>query len=130
MGRVGAVICGVLVSWLPGELAESAPELAVPEKLPKMTFGLIEDRTGRRAVRRRDVVCVQPVPLLGPARFCDGVRHRLMGAGRQLTGTALCGWPEQHARKGLETARPKKGRAVTQKTLPLTDDQAGPSRLT
>ncbi|WP_405616591.1 GntR family transcriptional regulator [Streptomyces sp. NBC_01511] len=49
-------------SWLPGELAEKAPELAVPEALPKMTFGLIEDRTGRRAVRRRDVVCVQAVP--------------------------------------------------------------------
>lgn len=49
-------------SWLPGELAESAPALAVPEALPKMTFGLIEERTGRRAVRRRDVVCVQPVP--------------------------------------------------------------------
>ncbi|MFI2353011.1 GntR family transcriptional regulator [Streptomyces sp. NPDC019443] len=49
-------------SWLPGELAESAPELAVPESLPKMTFGLIEDRSGRRAVRRREVVGVQPVP--------------------------------------------------------------------
>lgn len=49
-------------SWLPGDLAESAPELIVPEALPKMTFGLIEDRTGRRAVRRRDVVCLKPVP--------------------------------------------------------------------
>lgn len=49
-------------SWLPGDLAESAPELIIPEALPKMTFGLIEDRTGRRAVRRRDVVSLKPVP--------------------------------------------------------------------
>ncbi|MGV9883797.1 GntR family transcriptional regulator [Streptomyces sp. NPDC003006] len=49
-------------SWLHGDLAEYAPELAVPEALPKMTFGLIEDRTGRRAVRRRDVVALKPVP--------------------------------------------------------------------
>jgi DNA-binding GntR family transcriptional regulator len=49
-------------SWLPGDLAESAPELIVPEALPKMTFGLIEDRTGRRAVRRRDVVGLMSVP--------------------------------------------------------------------
>lgn len=27
-----------------------------------MTFGLVEERTGRRAVRRRDVVAIQPVP--------------------------------------------------------------------
>ncbi|WTW96171.1 GntR family transcriptional regulator [Streptomycetaceae bacterium NBC_01309] len=49
-------------SWLPGELAEAAPELLVADALPKMTFGLVEERTGRRAVRRRDVVAVRPVP--------------------------------------------------------------------
>ncbi|MET9565092.1 GntR family transcriptional regulator [Streptomyces tauricus] len=49
-------------SWLPGEFAESAPELISVEPLPKMTFGLIEERTGRRAVRRRDVVSLRPVP--------------------------------------------------------------------
>jgi DNA-binding GntR family transcriptional regulator len=49
-------------SWLPGEFAESAPELATTDPLPKMTFGLVEERTGRRAVRRRDVVALQPVP--------------------------------------------------------------------
>ncbi|MEU1956429.1 UTRA domain-containing protein [Nocardia rhamnosiphila] len=27
-----------------------------------MTFGLVEERTGRRAVRRRDVVAVRAVP--------------------------------------------------------------------
>lgn len=49
-------------SWLPGQLADVAPELLVAEALPKMTFGLVEERSGRRAVRRRDVVAVRPVP--------------------------------------------------------------------
>jgi DNA-binding GntR family transcriptional regulator len=49
-------------SWLAGELVSAAPELLVVEPLPKMTFGLIEERTGRRAVRRRDVVAILPVP--------------------------------------------------------------------
>lgn len=49
-------------SWLPGELADAAPELVVAEPLPSMTFGLVEERTGRRAVRRRDVVAIRPVP--------------------------------------------------------------------
>uniref|UniRef100_A0AAU2A299 GntR family transcriptional regulator n=1 Tax=Streptomyces sp. NBC_00093 TaxID=2975649 RepID=A0AAU2A299_9ACTN len=49
-------------SWLPGELAESAPELLSTDPLPKMTFGLVEERTGRRAVRRKDVVAIRLVP--------------------------------------------------------------------
>ncbi|WP_156721391.1 GntR family transcriptional regulator [Streptomyces apocyni] len=93
-------------SWLQGELAESAPELIVAEALPKMTFGLIEERTGRRTVRRRDVVGLRPVPedaapLLGveagePALTMTNYywdQHGSMteyatdflGAGRQLT---------------------------------------------
>ncbi|MEW2223120.1 GntR family transcriptional regulator [Streptomyces sp. NPDC006990] len=52
----------VSTSWLSGELADSAPELTSTDPLPKMTFGLIEDRTGRRAVRRRDTVSLEPVP--------------------------------------------------------------------
>ena len=52
----------VSTSWLSSELAEAAPELLEVGPLPKMTFGLIEDRTGRRAVRRRDVVAMYPVP--------------------------------------------------------------------
>ncbi|MGR6998785.1 UTRA domain-containing protein [Yinghuangia aomiensis] len=48
-------------SWLPGALAEAAPELAIPEPMPLMTFGMVEQRTGRRAVRRRDVIAVRPV---------------------------------------------------------------------
>ncbi|MDX6744315.1 GntR family transcriptional regulator [Actinocorallia sp. A-T 12471] len=46
-------------SWLPGELAAAAPELVSVDPLPKMTFGLIEERTERRAVHRRDVVSIE-----------------------------------------------------------------------
>ncbi|MFG3133375.1 GntR family transcriptional regulator [Streptomyces tendae] len=52
----------VSTSWLPGMLAEAAPELLEVGPLPKMTFGLIEERTGRRAVRRRDTVTLENVP--------------------------------------------------------------------
>ncbi|WP_280239758.1 GntR family transcriptional regulator [Nocardia abscessus] len=52
----------VSTSWLPGQFANAAPELLSTEPLPKMTFGLVEERTGRRAVRRRDVVALHPVP--------------------------------------------------------------------
>ncbi|MFJ5223650.1 UTRA domain-containing protein [Streptomyces sp. NPDC088400] len=55
-------VVALSMSWLPGEFADSAPELIAPEPLPKMTFGLVEERTGRRAVRRRDVVSLRPVP--------------------------------------------------------------------
>ncbi|MDT0308044.1 GntR family transcriptional regulator [Streptomyces sp. DSM 44917] len=49
-------------SWLPGHFAEAAPELLRTAPLPKMTFGLVEERTGRRAVRRRDIVAIRPIP--------------------------------------------------------------------
>lgn len=49
-------------SWLSGDLVREAPELVVAEPLPKMTFGLIEERTGRRTVHRRDVVAIMPAP--------------------------------------------------------------------
>ncbi|WP_280377315.1 GntR family transcriptional regulator [Nocardia wallacei] len=52
----------VSTSWLPGEFAEAAPELLSTDPLPKMTFGLIEERTGRRASTRRDVVAIRPAP--------------------------------------------------------------------
>ncbi|WP_328916743.1 MULTISPECIES: GntR family transcriptional regulator [unclassified Streptomyces] len=55
-------VIAVSTSWLSGELADAAPELLSAEPLPAMTFGLIEDRTGRRAVKRRDVVSLRPVP--------------------------------------------------------------------
>ncbi|MFB9674186.1 GntR family transcriptional regulator [Streptosporangium vulgare] len=49
-------------SWLPGELSQVVPELLIAEPLPRMTFGLVEDRAGRRVVRRRDIVAIRPVP--------------------------------------------------------------------
>ncbi|MGV9895489.1 GntR family transcriptional regulator [Streptomyces tendae] len=55
-------VVAVSTSWLAGAMAEAAPELLEVGPLPKMTFGLIEDRTGRRAVRRRDMVAMCPVP--------------------------------------------------------------------
>ncbi|MEU2270732.1 GntR family transcriptional regulator [Streptomyces olindensis] len=55
-------VVAVSTSWLAGEMAEAAPELIEVGPLPKMTFGLVEERTGRRAVRRRDVVAMCPVP--------------------------------------------------------------------
>jgi GntR family transcriptional regulator len=58
----GQGVMALSTSWLSGTLADAAPELLIAEPLPKMTFGLIEDRTGRRALRRRDTVTIQPVP--------------------------------------------------------------------
>lgn len=55
-------VVALSTSWLPGEFAATAPELVATAPLPTMTFGLIEERTGRRAARRRDVVSVQPLP--------------------------------------------------------------------
>ena len=49
-------------SWLSAGFATAAPELIQAEPLPKMTFGLIEERTGRRAVKRRDVVAIKAIP--------------------------------------------------------------------
>jgi DNA-binding GntR family transcriptional regulator len=55
-------VVALSTSWLPGELASSAPELISTDPLPTMTFGLVEERTGRRAVKRRDVVSLRSVP--------------------------------------------------------------------
>lgn len=52
----------VSATWVSAAVAVAAPEFLEPEPLPKMTFGLIEDRTGRRASRRRDTVSQQPAP--------------------------------------------------------------------
>lgn len=56
---------GVIVvsaTWVSRPTVEAAPEFLRPEPLPKMTFGLIEERTGRRANKQRDEVSVQPAP--------------------------------------------------------------------
>ncbi|MCX4541440.1 GntR family transcriptional regulator [Streptomyces sp. NBC_01565] len=55
-------VAAVSATWVSAAIAEAAPEFLAPEPLPKMTFGLIEDRTGRRAVRRRDIVSLRPAP--------------------------------------------------------------------
>ncbi|MFI1148683.1 GntR family transcriptional regulator [Streptomyces sp. NPDC020817] len=52
----------VSATWISAAVAEAAPEFLEAEPLPKMTFGLIEDRTGRRASRRRDTVSQKPAP--------------------------------------------------------------------
>lgn len=52
----------VSATWVSAAVAVAAPEFLAAEPLPKMTFGLIEDRTGRRAARRRDTVSQQPAP--------------------------------------------------------------------
>lgn len=52
----------VSTTWISGDIVERAPELLETGPLPKMTFGLIEERTGRRAVRRRDTVTIRSVP--------------------------------------------------------------------
>ncbi|KOG58444.1 GntR family transcriptional regulator [Streptomyces antibioticus] len=57
-----AGVVTVSTTWIAGQLAELAPELLLAEPLPKMTFGLIEERTGRRASRRRDTVALREVP--------------------------------------------------------------------
>ncbi|GAA1528390.1 GntR family transcriptional regulator [Streptomyces albidochromogenes] len=57
-----AGVSAVSSTWISGALAEHLPEFTLAEPLPKMTFGLLEDRTGRRASRRRDAVSVRPVP--------------------------------------------------------------------
>ncbi|MGW0750369.1 GntR family transcriptional regulator [Streptomyces sp. NPDC002587] len=57
-----AGVSAVSSTWISGSLARELPEFTAAEPLPTMTFGLIEERTGRRATRRRDAVSVRPVP--------------------------------------------------------------------
>ncbi|MFD7811107.1 GntR family transcriptional regulator [Streptomyces cellulosae] len=52
----------VSTTWVSGAIADQAPEFLEAAPLPKMTFGLIEDRTGRRVTRRRDTVALREVP--------------------------------------------------------------------
>ncbi|MFI9026359.1 GntR family transcriptional regulator [Streptomyces sp. NPDC053560] len=49
-------------TWITGATADAAPEFLEPEPLPKLTFGLIEERTGRRVAKRRDTYELRPVP--------------------------------------------------------------------
>lgn len=60
LDSVGVVT--VSTTWVSGAIADQAPEFLEAAPLPKMTFGLIEDRTGRRVARRRDTVALREVP--------------------------------------------------------------------
>lgn len=55
-------VAAVSTTWIAGSIAEVAPELLQDGPLPKMTFGLIEERTGRRATRFSETVGIRRVP--------------------------------------------------------------------
>lgn len=55
-------VVAVSTTWVAKVIADAAPEFMQEGPLPKMTFGLIEERTGRRAVKRRDTVEIRAVP--------------------------------------------------------------------
>ncbi|NUK72129.1 GntR family transcriptional regulator [Streptomyces lunaelactis] len=57
-----AGVVTVSTTWVSAAIADQAPEFLEIAPLPKMTFGLIEERTGRRVVRRRDTVALREVP--------------------------------------------------------------------
>ncbi|WP_285526972.1 GntR family transcriptional regulator [Streptomyces lavendulae] len=60
--RDSAGVSVVSTTWITGALATELPEFVQPERLPKMTFGLIKDRTGRRTARQRDAYSVRQAP--------------------------------------------------------------------
>ncbi|MEV7983358.1 GntR family transcriptional regulator [Streptomyces sp. NPDC086519] len=72
----GAGVVTVSTTWISGDLADQTPEFLEAAPLPKMTFGLIEDRTGRRVARRRDTVALREVPedVAGPLEVEAGTR--------------------------------------------------------
>ena len=49
-------------TWVTAATADAAPAFLAPEPLPRMTMGLIEERTGRRVCRRSDLVEIRTVP--------------------------------------------------------------------
>ncbi|WP_438479044.1 GntR family transcriptional regulator [Streptomyces asiaticus] len=55
-------VVAVSTTWVSMVVADAAPEFLQEGPLPKMTFGLIAERTGRRAVKRRDTVEIRAVP--------------------------------------------------------------------
>ena len=52
----------VSTTWVTAALAEQLPAFTQPERLPKMTMGYIEDRTGRRATQHRETHSVDSAP--------------------------------------------------------------------
>ncbi|MFE7510153.1 GntR family transcriptional regulator [Streptomyces sp. NPDC057540] len=52
----------VSTTWVTSSLAAQLPAFTEPGRLPKMTMGYIEDRTGRRATQQRETHSVGAVP--------------------------------------------------------------------
>ncbi|MGW2228179.1 GntR family transcriptional regulator [Streptomyces formicae] len=78
----------VSTTWIEGGIAQRAPELLRPEPLPKMTFGAIEDATGRRASKQRDTIAIREVP-------ADIAEHLGASAGERTLVVANLYW-DQH----------------------------------
>ncbi|MFE0765416.1 GntR family transcriptional regulator [Streptomyces smyrnaeus] len=57
-----AGVVTVSATWVTAAMADVIPEFLEPAPLPKLTFGLIEERTGRAVARRRDTYELRPVP--------------------------------------------------------------------
>ncbi|PKA32904.1 GntR family transcriptional regulator [Streptomyces sp. SM8] len=84
---VGGVVA-VSSTWVTGALADLMPEYEQLAPLPKMTFGLVEERTGRRVARRRDTHEVRPVPL-------DVAEHLGVPAGTEVLATTNHYWDQR-----------------------------------
>ncbi|WP_433856715.1 GntR family transcriptional regulator [Streptomyces kronopolitis] len=52
----------VSATWVTGAVVDAAPAFLEPAPLPRLTFGLVEEATGRRVARRRDTYEQRPVP--------------------------------------------------------------------
>ncbi|WUC42306.1 GntR family transcriptional regulator [Streptomyces cellulosae] len=78
----------VSTTWVSGAIADQAPEFLQAAPLPKMTFGLIEERTGRRVTRRRDTVALREVP-------ADVAAHLEVEAGTRTLAVVNHYW-DQH----------------------------------
>ncbi|QKW06989.1 GntR family transcriptional regulator [Streptomyces sp. NA04227] len=57
-----AGVVTVSSTWVAGAVVDAAPAFLEPSPLPRMTFGLIEEATGRRVSRRRDTHDIRPAP--------------------------------------------------------------------
>ncbi|WP_019548579.1 GntR family transcriptional regulator [Streptomyces sulphureus] len=57
-----AGVVTVSATWVTGAVADAAPEFLESAPLPKLTFGLIEERTGRAVAGRRDTYELRRVP--------------------------------------------------------------------
>lgn len=82
-----AGVAAVSTTWIAGSIAEVAPELLNDGPLPKMTFGLIEERTGRRASNFSETVGIEPVPE-------DVAEHLGVEPGAEVLTLVNCYWDQ------------------------------------